>query len=86
MEIDIYKVKKSSDSAERKYILVPKGFNIAELPNNLKQDLGDLEHKRTIVINRGEKRIALDTDEAIKNIELKGYHIQGAKIEFRIPA
>ncbi len=86
MEIDIYKVKKSLEPGERKYILVPKGYDIAQLPKELIEDLGDLEHKRTISINAGEKRIALDTDEAIKNIESKGYHIQGAKIEFRISA
>jgi len=35
-------------------------------------------------IKRSEKRIALDADEAISNIEANGFHEQGTKIEIKI--
>jgi hypothetical protein len=84
MEVDIYKAKKSPDPAERRYIFVPKGKKIDELPPDLKNRIGDLNYEKTIDIKPGEKRIALDSDEAIRNIESSGYHEQGTRIEVSV--
>lgn len=84
MEVDIYKAKKSPDPAERRYVFVEKGKNIDRLPNDLKERTGYLIYEKTIDIRPGEKRIALNSDEAIKNIESSGYHEQGMRIELKI--
>lgn len=84
MKVDIYKVRKTTDPAERRYLFIPSGADLTTLPQELRADMGDVEYERTIDILRGEKRIALDADEAIKNITSMGYHIQGTQIQARI--
>ena len=84
MKVDIYKIRKTADPAERRFLFVPVGTNIETLPPEKRDDLGDLEFEKTINIEPGEKRIALNTDEAIKNIEMSGYYVQGTRIETRI--
>jgi len=86
MKVDIYKVRRTADPAERLFLFVPVGTNIETLPPEKRYDLGDLEFEKTIDIEPGEKRIALNTDEAIRNIEMSGYYVQGTKIEIRMNA
>ena len=84
MKVDIYRAKKSPSPNENIYIFVPDGFNIENLPREITQEAGGLDLEKKLDIKSGEKRIALNTDEAIKNINEKGYHVQGSKIEFQI--
>jgi uncharacterized protein YcgL (UPF0745 family) len=84
MKVDIYKVRKTADPAERRFLFVPVGTNIETLPPERRAELGNLEFEKTIDIEPGEKRIALNTNEAIRNIAMSGYHVQCAKIETRI--
>ncbi len=84
MKVDIYRAKKSPGPNENIYIFIPEGFNIENLPDEIKEKVGDLDLEKKRDIKPGEKRIALNTDEAIKNIIEKGYHVQISKIEFQI--
>lgn len=84
MKVDIYKIRKTTDPAERRYLLIPSGADLTTLPQELRTDMGELEYERTIDILPGEKRIALEADEAIKNITSMGYHIQGTQIQSKI--
>ena len=84
MEVDIYKAKKSPGPREKTYIMVRSGSDINNLPNELKEKTGELSFFKKMTIKRGQKRIALDPNEAITNIEEKGYHEQGTKIEIQI--
>ena len=84
MNIDIYKAKINPDPLERRYVFVRSGENIQTLPVELRETLGDLEFEKTIDMNPGEKRIALDTDEACINIQNLGYHVQKTRVEVRM--
>lgn len=84
MKVDIYRAKKSPGNHEKLYVFVPAGSNINELPPDIIEKTGGLVIEKTIDIQPGEKRIALDTDEALRNLNEKGYHEQGSKIEVEI--
>jgi uncharacterized protein YcgL (UPF0745 family) len=84
MKVDIYRAKKSPKNHEKRYIFVLADFNITNLPPEILENTGELVIEKTIDIKPGEKRIALDTDEALKNINEKGYHEQITKIEVEI--
>ncbi|MFZ4439329.1 MAG: YcgL domain-containing protein [Syntrophales bacterium] len=84
MKVDIYKVRRTADPAERRFLFVPVGTDIETLPPERRGDLGDLEIEKTIDIEPGEKRIALNTDEVIRNIEMSGYYVQGVRIETNV--
>lgn len=84
MEIDIYKAKNSPSHRGKIYLMVKSGSDINELPVEIKEKAGELLFFKKMTIKRGEKRIALDSDEAISNIEAHGYHEQGTKIEMQI--
>lgn len=84
MKVDIYRAKKSPGTHEKLYIFVPSGFNVEDLPAEVIENTGGVIAEKTIDIQPGEKRIALDSDEALKNLSEKGYHVQGSKIEIEI--
>ncbi|NWH06862.1 YcgL domain-containing protein [Desulfobacter latus] len=84
MKVDIYRAKKSPGPHEKLYIFVPSGSDIEMLPTEIKEKTGGLVVEKTIDIQPGEKRIALDSDEALKNLSEKGFHEQGSKIEIEI--
>ena len=84
MQVDIYKAKKSTGPREKQYVMVRSGTELTNIPDDIKQQTGDLIFFKTITIQRGDKRIALDANEAISNIEAQGYHVQGTKIEINI--
>lgn len=37
---------------------------------------------KTIILEKGKKLIGLDADEALRDIEAKGYHITGTDLSF----
>ena len=84
MKVDVYRAKKSPGSHENLYIFIPSGSNVDHLPPEILKQTGELSIEKTIDIQPGEKRIALNSDEALKNIREHGYHLQGSKIEFEI--
>lgn len=84
MKVDIYRAKKSPGTHEKLYIFVPADSNIEDLPAEIHEKTDGLVLDKTIDIQPGEKRIALNTDEALKNLKEKGYHEQGSKIEVEI--
>lgn len=86
MKVNVYRAKNSPDNRAINYILVKEGFNLDLLPSELKDRTGDLIPEKTIDLKPGEKRIALNTDEAIKSLEENQYYEQIAKIESRISA
>jgi len=84
MKIDIYRAKRSPGTHEKLYIFLPSGSKVDDLPNEVLGKTGGLVAEKTIDIQPGEKRIALNTDEALKNLSEKGYHEQSSKIEVEI--
>ncbi len=84
MKVDIYRAKKSPGPHEKNYILVSSGYNVEELPPEIINNSGGLVLEKELELKPGEKRIALDTDEALKNLQEKGYHEQSSKIEITI--
>lgn len=73
MKIDIYKIKKHDTPRSRKFLLVRAG-------ENPPMNLNDLVYLKEITIKPDDKRIALDTNEAISNIKQNGFHIQETKL------
>ncbi len=84
MNVDIYRAKKSPGNHEKLYVFVPTGSKVENLPPEVLEKTGGLVVEKTIDIQPGENRIAIDTDEAIKNLTQKGYHEQGSKIEIKM--
>ncbi len=84
MKVVMYKEKNNPDPYVRRYVLIPTGKDTTTLPEQLRMDLGDLELDRKIVIHPGEKRIALDIDEAIKKIVTEGYYMQETQIQSKL--
>ena len=84
MKVDIYRAKKSPGNHEKLYIFMPTGSKVKNLPHEIIKKTGGLVVEKTIDIQPGEKRIALDTDEALRKLTEKGYHEQSSKIEFEI--
>ncbi|MDC9729274.1 MAG: hypothetical protein PSN04_08095 [Methyloprofundus sp.] len=85
MKIDIYQ----STKGENKYISVPKGTKIEslELPATIDPDLLSLSPFKTrLELDVTKKQPALDQDAIIKQIEVNGYAIHGAKIEITLKA
>lgn len=84
MRVDVYKASKASDRNSRRFLFVPEGSDPKSLPREVSELLGNLQKVRTMEIQPGEKRIALDTDEAISDISQSGYHVEETKIEVNI--
>jgi len=80
MNADIYKAVKPPTPREKLYVLVPSGADIKKLPDEIIIKTGELLFFKTISLTPGKTRIALDQDEAVRNFEKQGYHLQGAKI------
>lgn len=77
MNVDIYEI---IGSRGHEYIMIEKGVNIDDvLPEELKSKKFKL-HK-SLTLQPGENKIALDSDEAINSIKLKGYHLQGVQFK-----
>ena len=84
MKVDIYRAKKSPGNHENLYIFVPTGSKVEDLAPEILEKTGGLVIEKTIDIQPGEKRIALNSDEALQNLTEHGYHEQSSKIEFEI--
>lgn len=84
MKVDVYRAKKSPGNHENLYIFVPAGSKVDDLPPEILEKTGGLSIEKTIDIQSGEKRIALNSDEALQNLAEHGYHEQSSKIEFEI--
>jgi uncharacterized protein YcgL (UPF0745 family) len=80
MDADIYKALQPPAPGERLYVLVPSGTDIKKLPDDIIIKTGDLLFFRKVSLTPGKQRIALDQDEAVRNLRNRGYHLQGAKI------
>lgn len=80
MKIDIYK----SLSSHTKYLSVPSGTDLAKIKLTDKDFAEVSPFKSQLRIERGEKRIALDSDAVIDQIEKDGYSIHGSKITIQI--
>ena len=79
MQVDIYKSTKNGN----KYISVPAGTEIEKmkLPENLDPDLLTLSPFKTeLEIDPLKPRVAIDTEDIIKQITENGYAVHGAKV------
>lgn len=83
MQVDVYKSVKNGD----KYLSVPAGTDLATtpFPETLDPDLLKLSpFKSSLDIQRGQKRIALNCDDVIDQIEENGYATHGATITITV--
>lgn len=83
MKVSVYKLL---DKGNR-YLLINENTKPEDVlsPEIIKK-IGKLIFKKTIDIEYGQSRIALDSDEAIKNIDSKGFYFNDVKIEVSIKA
>ncbi|HPO16078.1 MAG TPA: YcgL domain-containing protein [Candidatus Hydrogenedentes bacterium] len=84
MLVDIYKVKRASNPNELVYLFVQAGRKPSELPSEITDPLGELIFEKCLDIQSGQKRIALDTDQAIQDLELDGYYIARVTFEHEV--
>jgi len=59
---------------------VPSGTDVRKLSDDILAKTGEMFLFKTISLMPGKRRIALDLDEAIENLEKQGYHLQLTKI------
>jgi len=64
----------------RKSLFVPERDNFSKVPKDMLTTLGELKFQKELDLKHDEKRIALDANEVISNIEEKGYHFQSVTI------
>lgn len=82
MNIDVY--QSASDSS--KFLSVPAGADLKKIPISEEKSkvYGDVKlFKKNISVNAGDKKIALNADEVISQIQTNGYAFHGAKIEIK---
>ncbi len=85
MEVDLYKAKKTPEPKEvRTFVFVQKGTDIKSLSNEVTDRCGKLFYQKTLKLEPDENRIALDTNEAIDNIDKYGYYIKDTRITMQI--
>ena len=86
MRVKVYKAMKSPSNSSVVYVFIEEDKDIKDIdiPVPVKDRLGDLRQVNSLEINHGEKRIALDADDAINNINKTGYHIQGVGINLSL--
>lgn len=65
----------------RECLITPENTLLGQLPPNIRGRYRSAEIWKTIDLEPGAELVALDADEALKDIDLKGYHIAGATIE-----
>ncbi len=80
MKVDVYRATKFQGYHEKLYVMVPEGASPDALPKSLKEKTGELIKEKEVDLRPGEKRIALDVDTALKNLESHGYHEQLTRI------
>jgi hypothetical protein len=81
MKIDIYQSTKNSSA----FISVPENTSLEDISLTSEEALlyGEIkEFKKSLNIDSGDKRAALNSDDVINQIQDKGYAIHGAKIDF----
>jgi uncharacterized protein YcgL (UPF0745 family) len=81
MKIDIYQSTKNRSA----YISVPENTNLDDISITSEEAklYGDVkDFKKSLNIDSGDKRVALNSDDVIIQIQEKGYAIHGAKIDF----
>ena len=84
MMVDIYRAQKSPKPGVSICIFIPTKTDISSLPQALREKMGTLIFEKTLEIKPGEIRCALNTDEAIKAIEQKGFYISSAEVRITL--
>lgn len=83
MKIDIYQSTKDSS----KFLSVPEKTDMSNLKITEEEAtiFGKVtSHRKSLNIDANDERIALNTDDVLKQIKNKGYAIHGAKIDFNV--
>jgi len=84
MEVDVYKASKRPTPQETLYVFVLHGEIPEEkLPPEEIRELGFLERVKTIDLESGQKRIGLNTEEALQSLNEKGYYVQSTHFVIR---
>ena len=83
MKVDIYKDIRPHDLTRRSFVFVPEGSDLSILPDEILSELGELRLEKSIEILPGEKRLGLQTDEAIEHITTQGFHVQHMDVRIR---
>ncbi len=81
MRVDVYKAIGSKIEAKRWYVFVETGMKIDFLPDKIKQAADRFSLFQSLTISQGEYRIALNTDEAISDIQKNKFYLQGVNIK-----
>jgi uncharacterized protein YcgL (UPF0745 family) len=72
MKCNVYQSVKT----HTRYIIVPSGVSVNDLPKQAHDEIGQNQACKEIELSPEQHLIGLDSKQAIKNIESKGYHIQ----------
>lgn len=70
--VSIYRSAKK----EGMYLYVPKGSDLAKLPESLLQHFGKCEHAMTLLLTPEKKLARAEVGKVIKAIEEAGYYLQ----------
>jgi|GEM_PF-5114118 len=84
MKVDIYKTKNRPSLDELCFVFVPMGFEIENLPVDVKKTTGNLYFQQQMDLERGERRIGMFSDQTLEEIEKIGYSLQSVKVGVRV--
>lgn len=65
-------------------LVLSKENGFSSVPKDVLDDLGPLNLYRTIDIEPGQQRIAIDPDRAISDLEDQGYHLEDLAIRLNL--
>lgn len=65
-----------------RYVIVPSDKAITDLPKGAQDEIGTNKPWKEFDLDADQPRIALDPEQAMKNIESQGYHVQDTGVVF----
>ncbi len=73
-----------SDKQPGQLLVLSEKNNFSSVPKDVLGQLGPLSLYRTIDIEPGQQRIAIDPDRAISDLEGQGYHLEDLAIRLNL--
>ena len=75
MLFDVYKAEYPSDIQKRIFLLLPAGRDAQLVPEEVHKITGSLNLHRKIEIDAGQRHDFIDVDQALQDMEIKGFHL-----------
>lgn len=83
MQVKVLKSRRSPAAGVTQFLMLPETSDTSAVPKEILDELGDLVEFKELNLKTGENRVAVDVEEAIKQIASQGYYVARTEIKFR---